>query len=337
MVITNPVVYFLLFALLLPYEFLTCNMSKIITITFNPAIDKSATVLSMVPEKKLRCSDPAYEPGGGGINVARAIKNLGGAATAAYMAGGYTGKAFTQLLNKEAIDSIVTEIQENTRENLIILERATNQQYRFGMPGPSILEQEWRECLAHIEQADELAFIVVSGALPYSIPVSIYTEIAAIARSKNAKLIVDTSGDALTEAVQAGVYLIKPNLGELSSLVNKEELNIERVDDVAREVIKNGKCEVVVVSMGAAGAMLVTRELTIHLMPPAVKIKSTVGAGDSMVAGIVLSLSQNKSITEAARYGVACGTAATLNAGTELCRKEDADQLYKKIHVNQFE
>ena len=311
-------------------------MSKIITITFNPAMDKSTTVPALIPEKKLKCTKPVYEPGGGGINVARAIKKLGGTATAIYMAGGYTGKAFTQLLNKEGIDSIIAEIKENTRENLIVLEASTNQQYRFGMPGPSILEHEWQQCLAHIENIKEADFIIVSGALPQGIPLAVYSKIGSIARSINAKLIVDTSGEALMEAVQAGLYLIKPNLAELSSLLGKEGLNIERVDEAAREVINKGKCEVVVVSMGAAGAMLVTGNLAMHIMPPAVKIKSTVGAGDSMLAGIVLSLAQNKSIEEAAQYGVACGTAATMNAGTELCRKEDADHLYKLIQMNKF-
>lgn len=289
---------------------------------------------ALIPEKKLRCSEPVYEPGGGGINVARAIKKLGGKATALYMAGGYTGKAFTELLNKEGVDSILAEIKENTRENLVVYEVSTNQQYRFGMPGPSILKQEWEQCLAHLENIKEADFIIVSGALPPGIPIAVYSEIVSIAGRMNAKLIVDTSGEALMEAVQAGLYLIKPNLAELSSLLGKEDLNIERVDEAAKEVINKWKCEVVVVSMAAAGAMLVTENLAMHIMPPAVKIKSTVGAGDSMVAGIVLSLAQNKSIEEAVQYGVACGTAATLNAGTELCRKEDADHLYKLIQEN---
>lgn len=311
-------------------------MLKIITVTFNPAIDKSTAVPALIPEKKLKCTNPVYEPGGGGINVARAIKKLGGTATAVYMAGGYTGKAFTQLVNKEGIHTIVTEIKENTRENLIVLETSTNQQYRFGMPGPFVLEQEWQQCLAQIEKIKEADFIVVSGALPQGVPVTVYKNIASIAQSKNAKLIVDSSGEALKEAVQAGVYLIKPNLGELASLVGKEELDIERVDVSAKEVIEKENCEVVVVSMGAAGAMLVTKDIAMHIMPPAVKIKSTVGAGDSMVAGIVLSLAQNKSITEAARYGVACGTAATMNPGTKLCRKEDALHLFNLIQATEL-
>lgn len=306
-------------------------MPAIITVTFNPAIDKSTTVPALIAEKKLQCTTPFYEPGGGGINVARAVRKLGGKAIAYYLAGGYTGKMFTQLLREEGVEVAVTETNKSTRENLIVFETASQQQYRFGMPGPVITKAEWQECLTGIENITVADFIVASGSLPKGAPADIYAQIADIAQKKNAKLIVDTSGEALKQAVGAGVYLIKPNLGELALLVGKEKLNIERVDDAAREVIDQGRCEIVVVSMGAAGAMLVTRDLAMHIMPPAIKIKSTVGAGDSMVAGIVHSLSQNKSIKEAARYGVACGTAATMNPGTELCRKEDADHLYKLI------
>ena len=306
-------------------------MPEIITVTFNPAIDKSTSVPVLIAEKKLNCALPVYEPGGGGINVARAIKKLGGEAVAVYLAGGYSGKTFTQLLTDELVESIVTETKENTRENLVVLETASNQQYRFGMPGPTISEPEWQACLKSIEKIKDVEYIVASGSLPPGIPTDIFARIAFIARKKKARLIVDTSGEALKQAVQAGVYLIKPNLGELSSLLGKEELNIELVDDAAREVIGKGNCEVVVVSMGPAGAMLVTKELALQIMPPAVKRKSTVGAGDSMVAGIALSLTRNKSLTEAVQYGVACGTAATMNHGTELCRKEDAEHLYKLI------
>ncbi len=118
-----------------------------------------------------------------------------------------------------------------------------------------------------------MEYIVASGSLPKGVPTDIFARIALIARKKNARLIVDTSGEALKQAVQAGVYLIKPNLGELSSLLGKEELNIELVDDAARTIIDKGKCEVVVVSMGPAGAMLVTKDLALQIMPPSVKRK----------------------------------------------------------------
>ena len=306
-------------------------MSSIITVTLNPSIDKSTIVPALFPEKKMKCTAPRFEPGGGGVNVARAIKKLGGNATAIYLAGGYTGKFFTQLLNNEKIETVVVETAKHTRENLIVFDSSSTLQYRFGMPGPTIEENEWRKLIDIIEKINDVDFIVASGSVPAGVPLNIFAEIAAIAKNKKAKFIVDTSGKPLQHAAAEGVYLLKPNLGELSSLVGEEEMNTDMINIVAREIIAKGQCEVVVVSMGAAGAMLVTKEISQQIVPPAVKRKSTVGAGDSMVAGIVLSLSRGKSIIDAVKYGIACGTAATINSGTALCRAEDAERIYFTI------
>ncbi len=306
-------------------------MADIITITLNPAIDKSTVVPVMVPEKKMHCAEPVFEPGGGGVNVARAIKKLGGNAMAIYLAGGDTGKFFTTLLNREGVESLVIETEKHTRENLIVLDNASNLQYRFGMPGPVINTNEWQELLRQIEKITDAGYIIASGSVPAGIPLDIFARIAVIAKKKKARFIVDTSGEALRHAADEGVYLLKPNLNELSSLADEEEVNANRVDQLAKQIIEKGNCEVVVVSMGAAGAMLVTKNFAQQIMAPAVKRKSTVGAGDSMVAGIVVSLINGNKITTAAKYGVACGTAATMNAGTELCRKEDADKLFLQL------
>ncbi len=306
-------------------------MSSIITITFSPCIDKSTTVPSLVPEKKLRCSDPFLEPGGGGINVARAIRKLGGEALAVFPSGGYTGKHFNQLMAGEGIHSVIIEAHHETRENIIVLEESTNNQYRFGMPGTPLSKKEWMECLDAVEEIPDARFIVASGSLPPGVPPDIYARLSGIAHKKNAKLAVDTSGEALRLAVKGGLYLLKPNLGELASLAGKTNIQPGEAPAMARSVIEQGKCEVIIVSMGAAGALLVTRDLSEIIVPPPVKKKSTVGAGDSMLGGIVFSLSQGWSLQAAARYGVACGTAATLNAGTQLCNKEDADKIYAAI------
>ena len=306
-------------------------MPSIITVTLNPAIDKSSTIPNLLPEKKLKCTPPVFEPGGGGINVARALKKLGAEATAIYLAGGYTGKFFTQLLNEEHIPSVVIDITAHTRENLIILDTAANQQYRFGMPGPVVAEQEWKRLLHALEEINDVDFIIASGSVPQGVPADIFAQIAAIAKKKNAKCIVDTNGEALQHAVAEGLYLIKPNLGELSALVRKEELQNDMIAAAAREVIAKGNCEYVMVSMGAAGAMLVTGNTDRQIITPPVIRRNTVGAGDSMVAGIVYSLSKGKTIWQAAQYGVACGTAATMNPGTELCRAADAEKLYAMI------
>ncbi len=306
-------------------------MPSIVTITFSPCIDKSTTVPSLIPEKKLRCTDPILEPGGGGINVARALVKLGAQATAIFPSGGYTGKYFNQLMKEENVPSVIIETTHETRENIIVLDESGGKQYRFGMPGTELSEKEWRSCLEAVEAMDDVLFVVASGSLPPGVPQDIYAQLARIVKQKNAKLVVDTSGEALAQAAGEGVYLLKPNLGELASLAGKNTITPGEAPAIARSVIAQGKCEVIIVSMGADGALLVTKELSGKIVPPAVKMKSTVGAGDSMVAGVIFYLSGGKSLREAARYGVACGTAATLNAGTELCHREDADKIYSAI------
>ena len=307
-------------------------MAKIITVTFNPTVDKSTSIPALLPEKKLRCTQPTFEPGGGGINVARAIKKLGGEATAIYPSGGYSGKFLNDLMVREGVPVLTVETKTHTRENLIVFDKSTNQQYRFGMPGSEVREEEWQQILQLIQQSGA-AFIIASGSLPPGVPTDIFGRIASIAKNINAKLIIDTSGQALKKAVEVGVYLLKPNLAELSSLVGIEEVHHEKVYDIAKDIISRKCCMGVMVSLGPAGAMLITKDEVFHAIPPVVKRLSTVGAGDSMLAGVVLSLSKEKTLKEALQYGVACGTAATLNPGTELCKLEDVERLYKIISL----
>jgi 6-phosphofructokinase 2 len=304
-------------------------MSKIITITFNPALDKSITVRELIPERKLKCSVPVYEPGGGGINVSRAIKKLGGESVAVYLAGGFAGEEITRLLAEEHIKTTALDIHNLTRENLIVTDLGNHKQYLFDLPGPQVDEHEWKACLQVIEYTTNVEFLVVSGSLSPGVSPDIFKHLALMARQKNAKLIVDTSGAALAAALNAGVYLIKPNLKEMGLLAEKKEINEVLATDFAKELIRDGKCEVVVLSLGGSGAVLVNKEIVVHIHPPEVEIKSTVGAGDSLLAGIVLSLENKKSLEEAVKYGVACGTAATMNPGTELCTKKQADHLYQ--------
>lgn len=308
-------------------------MAKIVTVTFNPCVDKGTSISALAPEKKLSCSPPKFEPGGGGLNVSRALKKIGGSSLAVFPAGGYSGRFLEKLVAAEGVPAKTIDIESHTRENLAVLEETTNQQYRFGMPGPELREAEWQKCLDVLEQEEDTAFIVASGSLARGVPLDVYGKIAVIAKRKGAKLIVDTSGAALKHAVDTGVFLIKPNLAELSSLVGKEEVSVDDVDDAAKEIIHRGQCEVMVVSLGPLGALLVTKDEALQATSPVVKRKSTVGAGDSMVAGMVYYLAQGKSMREVLQYGVACGTAATLNAGTGLCKLEDVERLYNNIRI----
>lgn len=304
--------------------------SSIITITLNPAIDKSSTIAALVPERKLRCSQPVFQPGGGGVNVARAIHQLGDEALAVYLAGGYSGIFFKELLEKEGIPQLVIPIGGHTRENFIVTDLAQNKQYRFGMPGPHITEQEWKNLLQQLQQLEAPDYMIVSGSMPDGAPEDILVRIARIARQKKARLVVDSAGPVLKKVAGEGVFLLKPNLGELSQLAGLQWIAVNEVEPIARQLLADGLCEMLLISMGAAGAMLVTMTEAIQITPPQVERISTVGAGDSLVAGMVWGLQKKYTPGDAARFGVACGTAATLRPGTLLCTLKDAETLYKE-------
>jgi 6-phosphofructokinase 2 len=300
----------------------------ILTLTLSPTVDKSSTVDRLMPEHKLKCAAPKFEPGGGGINVSRALKRLGAESTCIFPAGGPSGNLLMKLLDDEGVGHHSIATKSWTRENFIVTETSTNQQFRFGMPAPELFPDEEGEILATIEKISGLKYIVASGSMPPGIGEDFLAKIARLAKQNGARFIADTSGESLKHAVGEGVYLLKPNLGELSYLAGVEALDNDLADDAAKEMISNGKCEVVVVSMGAQGAYLVTKDVSEYVAAPTVKKLSTVGAGDSMVAGMVYALSQGWPLKDVVKMGVACGSATTMNAGTALFKKEDVDRLY---------
>jgi 6-phosphofructokinase 2 len=302
----------------------------IVTLTLNPAIDKSAAVDQVVAERKLRCSRPRYEPGGGGINVSRAIRRLGGKSIAIYPCGGATGDTLQELINREGLDHRSIPARKPTRENLVITERSTGRQYRFGMPGPGISKEEWEQCLSVLYSMKPY-YVVASGSLPPSAPDDLYAQIAHIVTDIGSKVIVDTSGQALRSAIETGVYLIKPNMREFGELLSKDITDEAEVKKAAMQLVEKGRSRVIVISLGAGGALLVSEEGCEHVRAPTVPIVSKIGAGDSMVAGIVLSLARGNSLQDAVRFGVAAGAAAVMTAGTELCGREDTERLYRQM------
>ncbi|RSK32438.1 1-phosphofructokinase family hexose kinase [Hymenobacter metallilatus] len=305
-------------------------MPRILTLTLNPTVDKSTTADHIVPDQKLRCAAPKFEPGGGGINVSRALRRLGSDSVAVFPAGGPSGTMLQQLLAQEQLQYRAVETQGNTRENFIVVDSTTSQQYRFGMPGTELRPEEQQRVLEELrELAPGTEFLVISGSLPPGVEPELLVRVVRAANSMGVKVIADTSGPALQAVLQEGVYLAKPNVGELSRLTGTNELDNEAAAQAAQQLVRSGQADILVVSLGPQGACLVTQDSIDHVPAPAVKKRSTVGAGDSMVAGLVHALSTGLSLPEAARLGVACGSAATMNPGTELFRKADVDRLYQ--------
>ena len=308
-------------------------MPSIVTITFNPCIDKSVSVPLLVPDKKLHCTVDQLQPGGGGINVARVIKRLGLPVTAIYPTGGSSGTLLHNLLAKEAVTAITIPTDHPVRENIILTETATHKQYRLGMPGEALASQQWDACIQALDKAEEVSFIVISGSISENAPNNLFRQIADITNKKGAKLIVDAAGETLQRAVTVGAWLIKPNLSELAELVGKKLTNECEIQKAAQELITDGHCKIVVVSMDARGAMLVTAGHCYRAIPPIMKPQSSVGAGDSMVAGLVYSLCIGETLQDTLKMGVACGSAAIMNKGTSLCYLDDVNKIYNEIKV----
>jgi 6-phosphofructokinase 2 len=301
----------------------------------NPALDVSTSVAYVLPDQKLRCEQPRHEPGGGGINVARAVHRLGGHALAWFPAAGPAGDLLQRLLRDEGVPQRVVPTRQWTRENLNVAEGTTGRQFRFVMPGAALEEAEWSRFLAAAAFADPPpAFLVASGSLPPGVPVDFYARLARRARERNVRMVLDTSGAALVSAVEEGVYLLKPSLREFRALVGDDAQDERALVALAVDVVaKRRWCDVLVLSLGAAGAVWVSADGGARLAAPAVPVRSTVGAGDSMVAAIVHALVAGRPIGDAVRSGVAAGAAAVLNPGTELCHRDDVERLEAQVAV----
>jgi 6-phosphofructokinase 2 len=305
-------------------------MPGIVTFTLNPALDESTSVPRVSADQKLRCAAPRSHPGGGGVNVARAIRKLGGDPTAIFPAGGLFGDLLDALLEEEGVRRVRIPIGGCTRQNWNVREESTGREFRFCMPGPVLTPGEWRLCLDRIRDAARGAsYVVGSGSLPPGAPADFYARAAAVTAQEGARFVLDTSGEPLRAALDQGVYLVKPSLQEFRELAGAGEET--PLGEAGQRMIDEGRCRVLVVSLGSGGAFWMDAARRDRVGSPAVSVASSVGAGDSLVAGIVLALSEGRAISEAVRFGVAAGAAAVLNPGTELCRVEDVERLVSLI------
>jgi 6-phosphofructokinase 2 len=307
-------------------------MTDIVTITPNPAVDLSTSVERIVPVAKLRGTSQRRDPGGGGINVARVVKRLGGDVSAIYPAGGATGDLLRKLLDREAVASQTFAIAEETREDFFVSEISTGQPYRFILPGPRLSESEWQQCLTLLSGLKPFPrFVVASGSLPGGVPDDFYARVARIAKQHGASMILDTSGPALVTAVAEGVDLIKPNLREMRELAGSEPSDAGAWEAAAKTLLHSGKVAVIALTMGHLGAVLVTKDQVLRAEPLAVTPVSAVGAGDSFLGALIWRLAAGAGLRDAFRQAVAAGAAALLNPGTELCRPDDIKRLAEQV------
>lgn len=305
-------------------------MKPIVTLTVNPAIDAACVADEVIPMRKVRTRDERYDPGGGGINVARVVHELGGEAVAFYLAGGMTGQALEGLIERSGITAVRVPMAGLTRVSHTVYETSTGHEFRFTPEGPEVSEAEWRHCLEVLSVLDGNYF-VASGSLARGLPVDAYAQIARQVKARGGRVILDTSGSPLHWALAEGVWLIKPSRRELEHLLGRKARTPEEEEELAQEVVASGRAEIVALTLGAAGAVLATRDRVLRLPAPKVETRSAVGAGDSFLGAVVWALASDRPIEDAFAYGIAAGAATAMTAGTELCRREDVERLYALI------
>jgi 6-phosphofructokinase 2 len=309
----------------------------IVTLTINPAIDIFVNVARVEPTRKLRCSAPKRDPGGGGINVARVAHRLGRSVAAIYPTGGAIGKLLHRLVQREGIDSLVTPSHVETRENFTAYEKSTGEQYRFVLPGSALHRAEWEAVLDKLTTLPEKPlYVVASGSVPPGVPEDFFAQVARRAKALGAKIVIDTSGPALAAVLDEGVTLIKPNLVELIEFVAAPlDGEAERIA-ACRALAADGRAEMVALTLGDDGALLVTADRAWRAQPMNIDVVSSVGAGDSFVGGMVAALAAGNELDQAFRVAVAAASAAVLSPGTELCHEEDVKRLLPQVKISEI-
>lgn len=306
---------------------------SIVTLTLNPALDVSSSAPVVAPTHKLRCTQPHEEPGGGGINVARVSRRLGEPTVAIIPLGGAVGGRVDQLLTAEGFPSVVIPIEGQTRQSITVTQTNNGDQYRFVFPGPVLSDREIKQCRDEaIKAAAGAKCVVISGSMPGGVEGYIIDDI--IAALPHAKIIVDTSGPSLQRAMDSGAYLVKPSASELATAAGRQLETEADIRDAALALVTESQLQALAVSIGPGGVIVAAADGTItRLRAPTVKVKSAVGAGDSMVAGIAVGLARGLSLTDACILGTASGTATVLSDGTQLCDPADVERLLPLVSV----
>jgi 6-phosphofructokinase 2 len=304
------------------------SRTQIVTLTMNPALDITTSVDVVRPTDKLRCATTRYDPGGGGINVARIAHVLGGSVSAVFPAGGPTGDVVRSLLKDAGVPFQHVAIAAPTRESFTVNETSTGRQYRFVLPGPRLTFVEQTRCLDQLRLAAESAqFVAASGSLPPGVPPDFYQRVADICGHLGARFILDTSGGGLRR-VSSGVYLLKASVRELRECVGRPLTTESEQFAAAHGLIENGRAQVVLVSLGSHGALLATQHASQRFSAIPMGFGSGVGAGDAMVAAITTGLSRGWPLVKSVRLGIAAGAAMLMTPGTAACDRADVEKLF---------
>ena len=306
----------------------------IYTVTLSPFLDRIIDVEELIYDDVNKIEEERRKAGGRGVDVSRVIKELGGQSIALGFIGGYDGLELEGRLVNEGVACDFTRINSKTRTNNIVYQRKKKLQTLLSTCEPAVDPLEIISFFNKIKEIPGHSHVVISGNMPRGVNENFYAQMIITLKEKGAKVILDTDGEALRRGVDAGPYLIKPNIHEFGRLVGNNVSSVEEIINYAKPY--QNIVEYIVVSMGVRGVMGINGNEYYLATPPKIKVRSSVGAGDSLVAGMVYAMSEGRTFEDAITLGVACGTASTLNSGNELCRREDVENIKKEVIIKKI-
>lgn len=306
----------------------------IYTITLNPALDRTIWIKATMQDDCNRIEDEQMYAGGKGIDVSKVLTSFGLKNKALGFVGGFAGEELEGMLINEGIVCDFVRISGRTRTNIIINDMATGRQTLYNARGPEITAFELMQIIHKVEDLEEPDFVIISGSLPRGVNPEIYRKIIEISKSKKASVVLDTDGEALRTGLQGRPDIIKPNIHELSRIAGQPLDSLSSIIEAAEEIRASG-LQIVLVSMGCCGMLMICDVGRYLARPPEVEVKNTIGAGDSAVAGFIHGLVARRDLREALKYSVASGTATILQTGTAVCRMEDFRSLLEKVVVEE--
>lgn len=301
------------------------------TLTMNPCLDVSGDIDKLIADRKLRCSNTRREPGGGGINASRVVVTLGGKSLAVFPSGQAGGRVVEKMLQDEGVACETISHHGFFRQSFAVQDAGEGKIYRFALPGPDLDETTWQRCLSKLDELDPPDWMVLSGSLPPGVPEDLYGQIARRFRDQPTRIILDTSGEPLSQALQHRLFLIKPNRRELEDFCGSSLDDEAEQERVCRELIDRHDLQAIALTLGSAGALLTTVDSQFRIRGLKVDPRSPIGAGDSFVGAMALALESGKSLRQAFLYGMAAGTAALITPGSELCRRADTERYYQEL------
>lgn len=306
-------------------------MERIATLTMNPAIDSSCEAETVSPTHKIRTHNERYDPGGGGLNVARVLHRFGAPVEAIYMSGGPTGALLDGLLDNAGLARIAVPMHDQVRMSLAVYERSTGHEFRFVPEGPALSQAEAQAAVRAVLD-NPCPWLVASGSLPRGVAPDFFASLSAPLAQQGRRLVLDTSGAALKAAFEAGgIYLAKPSIGEFEILLERKFASPQEIGAAALELVRAGKAQMIAVTMGEQGAVLAHQAGVVTHPGVQAVARSATGAGDSFVAGMVHGLLRGEPPEQAFRRGIAAGTAAVLTPGTGLCEPAEVERVLSEL------